>query len=283
MRSRRCWIGLGSTGSYSHHAVSRPYTTRSMRATSLDMQEWLPRYDALVFHSARYRDWEFAAKAGAPAAIMHVFQNAADDPSAATSRVDDRETRVRHGRQPRAQQRPRRLHRGCSRNRRRSIRTAASSSRRRGGGVDFARGCQPKCFVESVTPGEPDPRSSMAACRDAVRACWPTQTSFCSRRRIECAPVVILEAMAAGVPWVSYDVGNVRELAGGSSSTAFDELVDAGIRLAQTPDARATTRRGRASRMAASGTDGPTSSMRTSGCSSGSWPRPADATGTRSP
>lgn len=31
----------------------------------------------------------------------------------------------------------------------------------------------------------------------------------------EAFPLVILEAMAAGTPWVSLDVGNVRELSGG--------------------------------------------------------------------
>jgi L-malate glycosyltransferase len=38
---------------------------------------------------------------------------------------------------------------------------------------------------------------------------------FVMPSEVEAAPVVILEAMAAGLPWVSFDVGNVSELSGG--------------------------------------------------------------------
>lgn len=40
----------------------------------------------------------------------------------------------------------------------------------------------------------------------------------------EAAPLVILEAMAAGLPWVSFDVGNVRENAGGVVVTSMQNL-----------------------------------------------------------
>ncbi len=38
---------------------------------------------------------------------------------------------------------------------------------------------------------------------------------FVMPSEVEAAPLVILEAMAAGLPWVSFDVGNVNELSGG--------------------------------------------------------------------
>lgn len=40
----------------------------------------------------------------------------------------------------------------------------------------------------------------------------------------EAAPLVILEAMAAGLPWVAFDVGNVRENAGGVVVSSEEEL-----------------------------------------------------------
>ena len=49
---------------------------------------------------------------------------------------------------------------------------------------------------------------------------------FLFTSRVECSPLVILEAMAAGTPWVSYDVGNVSELPGGLVARDYDELLD---------------------------------------------------------
>jgi glycosyltransferase involved in cell wall biosynthesis len=47
---------------------------------------------------------------------------------------------------------------------------------------------------------------------------------FLFTSQVECAPLVILEAMAAGTPWVSYPVGNVEELPGGIVARSSREL-----------------------------------------------------------
>jgi glycosyltransferase involved in cell wall biosynthesis len=104
-------------------------------------------------------------------------------------------------------------------------------------GLDFARGCQPRCFLESLRRDSTirfvDGRPAGAVGRELAEA-----DIFLFASRIECAPIVILEAMAAGVPWVSYDVGNVRELPGGIVVDSYDALVSAGTRLARMPAER---------------------------------------------
>ena len=51
--------------------------------------------------------------------------------------------------------------------------------------------------------------------REDVLAAYGDADLFVFGSRVECAPLVILEAMAAGLPFVSTPVGNVPELAGG--------------------------------------------------------------------
>ena len=198
------------------------------------MREQLPRYDALVMHSAVYRDWEFAEDAGTPSVAMHVIPNGADEPIV------------------RPPLRPKNLlvtvgshvwskgHLDFVS----AVRSIASTTPARGvvvapprRGLGFARGCQARCFLESLRPGGfvefVDGRPS-----GSVAAALAQAELFLFPSRIECAPIVILEAMAAGVPWISYDVGNVRELAGGIVVDGFDGLVDAGARLTSAREER---------------------------------------------
>jgi glycosyltransferase involved in cell wall biosynthesis len=92
------------------------------------------------------------------------------------------------------------------------------------GGLDSLRGCQLTCRARARTqPLEiVDGTSAGAVAREIAAA-----DLFLFTSRVECAPLVILEAMAAGRPWVSYDVGNVSELAGGIVASSFQELVAA--------------------------------------------------------
>jgi glycosyltransferase involved in cell wall biosynthesis len=95
-------------------------------------------------------------------------------------------------------------------------------------GLDALRGCQLGCRVRARSgPLEIVDGSAPRAVEGAIAAA----DLFLFTSHVECAPLVILEAMAAGVPWVSYDVGNVRELAGGIVATSFDELVAAAAQI----------------------------------------------------
>ena len=200
------------------------------------MRSWLPHYDALVLHSAVYRDWEFAAAAGTPPNLMHVIPNGADEPPLrrAHSRAETLFATV--GSHVRSKGHSEFVA---------AVRQIGSTTAARGvvvapprRGLDIARGCQPRCLLESLRPDRVI-RFIDGRPLGAVGGVLAEADAFLFPSQIECAPIVILEAMAAGVPWVSYDVGNVRELAGGVVVGSLDELVDAGAQLARRPGERA--------------------------------------------
>jgi glycosyltransferase involved in cell wall biosynthesis len=187
------------------------------------MPERLRRYDALILHSTVYQDWEFAAASGAEP--MFVVPNGADAPvmdAAPHTELPAGPVAVTVGSHVVSKG-----HAAFAR----AIRTLArerpltgtivASPRR---GSDALRGCQLTCqarariqplhIVDGTAPG-------------AVTSSIAAADLFLFTSRVECAPLVILEAMAAGTPWVSYDVGNVSELAGGVVAANFQELVDA--------------------------------------------------------
>jgi glycosyltransferase involved in cell wall biosynthesis len=199
------------------------------------MREWLPRYDALVFHSRRYRDWQFAVTAEAPAEAMHVIPNAADDPAPRRARSDDEIVFVTVGSHVKSKGHGDFIAAVRSIARDAPARGALVAPPRRG--LEMVRGCQPRCFLESFRRGRTielvDGRPARTVEQQLAGAdvlLFPS--------RIECAPLVILEAMAAGVPWISYDVGNVRELAGGIVVDGLGGLVEAGTALARSPAER---------------------------------------------
>jgi glycosyltransferase involved in cell wall biosynthesis len=96
-------------------------------------------------------------------------------------------------------------------------------------GLDALRGCNPICRARGrltssleLLDGSP---AGVAA--DAIAAA----DLFMFTSKLESGPLVILEAMAAGTPWVSYDVGHARELAGGIVTGGFSELIAAAGRI----------------------------------------------------
>ncbi len=54
----------------------------------------------------------------------------------------------------------------------------------------------------------------------------------------EASPLVVLESMAAGTPWVSFDVGCVREHVGGVVVHSSEEMASAAVSLLRDADAR---------------------------------------------
>ena len=180
----------------------------------------LPLYDSLVFHSTITQDWEFAADPRATK--MHVIPNGADDPGAKIPRPDPRPLCLTVGSHVRSKG-----HRDFVR----AIKTIARQRPIRGAivapprvGLEFIRGCQARCSLSAATSRD------LVELRDGrapgvVESTIAEADLFLFPSTIECAPLVILEAMAAGVPWISYDVGNVRELDGGLVVGSYGELV----------------------------------------------------------
>jgi glycosyltransferase involved in cell wall biosynthesis len=181
----------------------------------------------LILHSRVYQDWEFAAAAGVER--MFVVPNAADPPAAEPTSRSERtgeslaitvgshvvsKGHAEFARAVRALGRERAI-----------AGTIVAPTRH---GLDALRGCQMTCrararrqslrLVDGSAPG-------------AVESAIAGADLFLFTSRVECAPLVILEAMAAGKPWVSYDVGNVSELAGGVVVAGFEELVGAARRI----------------------------------------------------
>jgi glycosyltransferase involved in cell wall biosynthesis len=195
---------------------------RRYRGYFASMPERLRQYDALILHSAVYQDWSFAAAAGAEP--MFVVPNGADAPltdavahtgppaGAVAVTVGSHVVSKGHAEFARAI-------RMLAHDRPLTGRIVAPPRR----GLDAVRGCQLTCqartrlqplqIVDGTDPG-------------AVASAIAAADLFLFTSHVECAPLVILEAMAAGTPWVSYDVGNVSELAGGVVAGSFPELVD---------------------------------------------------------
>ncbi len=74
--------------------------------------------------------------------------------------------------------------------------------------------------------------------RELVLAAYHEADLFLFGSKVECAPLVIYETMAAGTPWVSTPVGNVPELEGGVVVADADEMAEAIARLAADRGAR---------------------------------------------
>jgi glycosyltransferase involved in cell wall biosynthesis len=187
------------------------------------MPERLRRYDALILHSAVYQDWRFATAAGAEPIV--VVPNGADPPAPPEPSPDtDSAGRLavtvgshvlskghaQFARSVRALAREREL-----------VGAIVAPPRH---GIDALRGCQLGC---SVRARRGTVRLIDGSAPQAVEQALAAADLFLFTSRVECAPLVILEAMAAGTPWVSFDVGNVSELDGGIVAAGPRELNEA--------------------------------------------------------
>ncbi len=71
--------------------------------------------------------------------------------------------------------------------------------------------------------------------RQMLTDAYQQADAFVMPSEVEAAPLVILEAMAAGLPWVSFDVGNVAELCGGIVVKNEVQMREAIIELQKSP------------------------------------------------
>jgi glycosyltransferase involved in cell wall biosynthesis len=86
-------------------------------------------------------------------------------------------------------------------------------------------GCAYRCKLRSIlSPGVVDLRVSRP--REEVLSAIKEADLMVSTSRKEANSLALLESMAAGVPWVSFDVGSARVNAGGAVVADLDEMKD---------------------------------------------------------
>jgi glycosyltransferase involved in cell wall biosynthesis len=112
------------------------------------------------------------------------------------------------------------------------------AARLRLGMLGIAGGCWYECLAKSVF------RDSVRLARNVPRPDVVSATKeadvFLLTSRREAYPLSILESMAAGTPWVSFDVGCVRENKGGVVVRDGDEMATVTRELLQRPDLRSS-------------------------------------------
>lgn len=185
----------------------------------------LRSYDALIFPSTAYQDWEFAYRAGAERIFL--VGNGAD-PTTATgeelrAQIPSGQIAVTVGSHVLSKGHCdfARVVRKLARNRPLTGVIVAPPRQ----GLDALRGCQMACHARART-------SSSLCVRDGsppgvVADALAAADLFIFTSKLESGPLVILEAMASATPWVSLDVGHASQLAGGIVAGGLPELRDA--------------------------------------------------------
>ncbi len=187
------------------------------------MPALLRSYDALIFPSEEYQDWEFAHRAG----VERIFLVAnGADPATATGRA--LRTQIPNG-QIVVTVGSHVLSKGHS-DFARAARTLARHRELTGvivapprRGLDALRGCHLACHTRALVSSSLNvvDGSPPGVVPDALAAA----DLFMFTSRIESGPLVILEAMVAGTPWISLDVGHASQLAGGIVVSELSEVV----------------------------------------------------------
>jgi glycosyltransferase involved in cell wall biosynthesis len=181
------------------------------------LAEDLRAFDALVFHSHGYQDVRFAREAGAER--ITVIPNAADEREFGGQRPHG-SFRQAHGINPNA---PLLLtvggHTGMKGHAQAMAALRGSRHRPRAtlavvGNTPIGRGCLPTCNARAVmtrATGHPVVLSNPP--REQVLDAYYEADLFVFCSMVECSPLVLFESMAAGLPFVSLDVGNAAEIA----------------------------------------------------------------------
>jgi glycosyltransferase involved in cell wall biosynthesis len=179
----------------------------------------LSRFDALILHSGTYQDHVFAQRAGA--GPLHVVPNAADERE--FGELPARGAfRAAHGI---AHEAPMLLtvggHTGSKGHGQAMGVLRASTQARQGslvivGNSPTGAGCRRLCTVRAglTRARRPSRRVVMTdPPRAQVLEAYADADLFVFCSAVECSPLVLFEAMAAGLPFVSLDVGNAAEIA----------------------------------------------------------------------
>ncbi|MCL5884144.1 MAG: glycosyltransferase family 4 protein [Deltaproteobacteria bacterium] len=85
------------------------------------------------------------------------------------------------------------------------------------------RSCWKKCLLEASRSGD-NIRVVDNALRSHVVAAYFASDLFLSGSRIEAFPLVIVEAMASGTPFIAFPAGNIFEMPGGILVRSVDEM-----------------------------------------------------------
>jgi glycosyltransferase involved in cell wall biosynthesis len=95
--------------------------------------------------------------------------------------------------------------------------------------------CYYECLADNILI---DNYLTKQTARQTLIGAYQQADVFVMPSEIEAAPVVLLEAMAAGLPWVSFDVGNVAELSGGIVVQNEAQMREAILTLQHSPTLR---------------------------------------------
>lgn len=193
----------------------------------------LRRYDLLVYHVPGYRDMEFGARHGLDR--FTVIPNG----------VDFAELSSPEGDQRRSDDQPPLVLTVSNHYRLKGHDRFFELADRLGGRARFLligtdpggrsscyEACRRRARGSPVRLGEGDRESVVGAFRRAELFVLPTVA-------LEVSPLVLIEACAAGVPWVAFDVGNARSLPGGVVVGGLPELAATVERLLGDPAERA--------------------------------------------
>jgi L-malate glycosyltransferase len=105
------------------------------------------------------------------------------------------------------------------------------------GRLGISGGCPYECRLRTAMSfGEVDLRTNLD--RSHVVSAIQEADILVSTSKWEANSIVLLESMAAGTPWVSFDVGSARENAGGVVAGNLGEMADTITELLRDPDRR---------------------------------------------